>query len=301
MVHWKSIEMRKLIFIQILFFFSLSNSYSQRIDTTSFKSGETKEIKEYKNEELIKASSFKKNGQLAYRWNIKERVLESFDAISYQDTLAEYFKDNCSEYTIYQHYGNGPLFRIENYLNRKRHGIYEKYERNGKLSVRGQFANWKKVGIWTYYSSEGKKDRHVHWFHSNYNSKGISIDYTIIPTFALLLFIVLVGYVITKIYSYAWFYYFYSISSFLILISLFVLSVYLDRSTLVELNAQIRPYLETILKSIFVFLIGISLVTTILRKKTNVKLYVSIPILLISITTELWLIVAFELAGIRVV
>lgn len=293
--------MKELIFITILFIFNLSSSYSQRVDTTYFKSGRIKEIKAYEKEEFIKASSFKKNGHLAYRWNINERILASYDAISYQDTLIEYFKDKCSTYTIYQHYGNGPLFYIENYKNRTRHGSYEKYARNGQPLMKGQFANWKKVGIWTYYNSDGKEDRHIHWFHSNYNSEGISINYTIIPAFLLLLFIVIVGYVITRIHSYAWFYYFYSLISLLILVILYVLSSYLDPITLIELTVQIRPYIETILKSIFVLLIGISLTTSIMNKKTKVKLYISIPVLLLGIIIEFWLIIAFELSGIRVV
>ena len=83
---------------------------------------------------------------------------------------------------------------IENYQAGNRHGTYQKFDRDGKLISEGQFDNWKKVGIWTYYDTFGNEDMHIHWFHHNFSDGGISINYTIIPVglALLLIFVVLI-------------------------------------------------------------------------------------------------------------
>ena len=161
---------KSLFVFQLLMYLFTANTFAERMDTVYFSQNKIKEIKVFEDDKLIQATSFKKNGNIAYKWNINDRKIDSYDAISYEDTLIQYFKINCIEYTIYQHFGNGPLLYIENYKDQVRHGDFERYSTEGELTVEGQYDTWEKVGVWTYHDGEGKVDRHIHWFHHKANS-----------------------------------------------------------------------------------------------------------------------------------
>ncbi len=184
--------MKQTICILIVFVFTGLSSFGQVTDTTFYPTGQIREIKLIQGDKILQATAYKSDGQVKYQWDIEKKELKSFDAINYTDTLAEYFKSHCPDYTLYQHYGNGPIMEIENYQAGNRHGAYQKFERDGKLISEGQFDNWEKVGIWTHYDTFGNEDRHIHWFHHNYSDGGISINYTIIPVGLALLLILAV-------------------------------------------------------------------------------------------------------------
>ena len=139
---------------------------------------------------------------------------------------------------------------IENYQANIRHGDYQKFDRDGKLISKGQFDNWKKVGIWTYYDTDGKTDKHIHWFHHNFSDGGISINYTIIPVFILLLLILTTLLLQLKYSSFSNFFISYSLITIGLFVTLFLVSALTSEQTMTTIATYIGKYLLPILTTL---------------------------------------------------
>ena len=275
--------MKQTICSLALFAFYGLSSFGQVADTSYYSTGLIREIKITQGDKILQATTYKPDGQVKYQWDIEKKELKSFDAISYLDTLAEYFKHNCPDYTLYQHYGNGPIMEIENYKASKRHGAYQEFDRNGKLISKGQFDSWKKVGIWTYYDADGNEDLHIHWFHHNFADEGISIKYGIIPVVITLLLIVTVLFLNLKYSSFSNFFISYSLVTIGLFISLYLIASLANEKAMTTIGTHFGKYLFPLLTSLVVTKTAFSLTALIFKKWTGVKRRFSIVFLITSI------------------
>ena len=285
--------MKQTIYILTILIFAGLNSFGQVSDTSFYPTGQIREIKLFQGDKTLQATTYKPDGQVKYQWDIEKKELKSFDAISYMDTLAEYFKKECPDFTLYQHYGNGPIMEIENYQANKRHGAYQKFDRNGKLISEGQFDNWKKVGIWTYYDTDGKTDRHIHWFHHNFSDGGISINYIIIPVFILLLLILTTLLLHLKYSSFSNFFISYSLVTIGLFVTLYLVSALASEQTMTTIASHIGKYLFPILTTLTLTMTAFSLTALIFKERTGVKRLFSILFFITSIGLCLLLISAY--------
>lgn len=275
--------MKQTIYILTILIFTGLCSFGQVSDTSFYPTGQLREIKVIQGDKILRATTYKSDGQVKYQWDIEKKELKSFDAISYMDTLAEYFKSNCPDYTLYQHYGNGPIMEIENYQASKRHGDYQKFDRDGKLISKGQFDNWKKVGIWTYYDTEGKADRHIHWFHHNFSDGGISINYIIIPVFVLLLLILTTLLFQLKYSTFSNFFISYSLVTIGLFVTLYLVPAFASEQTMMTIATYIGKYLFPILTTLTLINVLFSLTALIFKKWTGVKRRFSLLFFITSI------------------
>lgn len=283
--------MKQTIYILTILIFLGLGSFGQVFDSSFYPNGKIREFKEIEDNKIIRATTYKLNGQIKYQWDIKNKELKSFDAISYEDTLVEYFTKNCPDYTLYQHYGNGPIREIENYKAGKRHGSYQKFDRDGKLVYKGQFDNWNKIGIWTSYDSNGNEDKQIHWFHHNYSDSGISINYTIIPVLLILLVIFTSLIWCSKFYSFSKFYISYSLITLGLFLILFLVSLLASDQIMDNIGTQIGKYLFPILITMTITMATFSLIALIFKKRTGIKRIYSILFFVTSI--GLYLILTF--------
>jgi hypothetical protein len=284
---------KQTIYILTIFIFSGLSSFGQVSDTSFYPTGQIQEVKLIQGNKILRATTYKPNGQVKYHWDIEKKELKSFDAISYEDTLAEYFKKVCPDYTLYQHYGNGPIMEIETYQANKRHGEYQEFDRDGKLISKGQFDNWKKVGIWTYYDTDGKADRHIHWFHHNFSDGGISINYIITPVFILLLLILTTLILQLKYSSFSKFFILYSLLTIGLFVTLYLVSALASEQTMTTIASHIGKYLFPILTTLTLIMTAFSLTALIFKERTGVKRLFSILFFLTSIGLCLLLIIAY--------
>jgi len=284
---------KQTIYILTIFIFAGLSSFGQVSDTSFYPTGQIQEVKLIQGAKILRATTYKPDGQVKYQWDIEKKELKSFEAISYLDTLVEYFKKECPDYTLYQHYGNGPLMEIENYQSNKRHGEYQKFDRDGKLISKGQFDNWKKVGIWTYYDIDGKADRHIHWFHHNFSDSGISIHYTIIPVFILLLLILTTLLLQLKYSSFSNFFISYSLVTIGLFVTLYLVSALASEQSKTTIASYIGKYLFPILTTLTLTMTVFSLTALIFKKRTGIKRIISILFFITSIGLCLLLISAY--------
>ncbi len=275
--------MKRILFILTFGYFAFSNAFGQYADTSYYQSRQLQDIKFYQGDKIVKAVTFKENGEEKYYWDIQKKILVSFDYISYMDTLAEYFKAHCPNYTLYQHYGNGPLRNIENYKDNVRHGAYIEYSKEGNIIAKGQFNNWEKTGIWTYYDDKGKADKHIHWFHHSFNEGGISINYTVMPVAVTLLLIIGSLFVFLKTATFSKYLISYSLFTTGLFILLFILGHVLSEKTLTAISTYTGKYFFPVLTTFVATMAILSLTALILKKKTGVKLVYSILFFVVSI------------------
>ncbi len=237
-----------------------------QVDTSFYSPGKIKDIRVLNKGQIIRATVYKLDGQVKYSWSMEEKKLESFDALTYLDTLSEYFREHCRDYTLRQHYGNGPLMEIENYKDNKRDGPFEQFDISGRRISKGQFSVWKKVGIWTYYDDKGNRDRHIHWFHHNYYEGGISIDYLVIP---IILTLVLIGvsiFLILKYSRFSSFYYYYSVFTITIFVILFSMGFWLSDSAKTLVARSIGNYFFPVLSTLSGIMVAASLAALTTRR-----------------------------------
>jgi len=284
---------KQTIYILTIFIFSELSLFGQVSDTLFYPTGQLREIKVIQGNKILIATTYKPDGQVKYQWDIEKKELKSFDAISYMDTLVEHFKRNCPDYTLYQHYGNGPLKEIENYKAGKRDGAYQQFDRDGKLISKGQFENWEKVGIWTYYDTDGKTDRHIHWFHHDFNDRGISINYTITPVFILLLLILTTLLLHLKYSSFSNFFILYSLVTIGLFVTLYLVSSLASEQTMTTIASHIGKYLFPILTTLTLAMTAFSLTALIFKERTGVKRLFAFLFFLTSIGLCLLLISAY--------
>jgi hypothetical protein len=279
----KNRAVKQTICILIVFVFAGLSSFGQVTDTTFYPSGQIKEIKLIQGDKILQATVYKSDGQVKYQWDIEKKELKSFDAISYTDTLAEYFKSNCPDYTLFQHYGNGPIMEIENYQAGNRHGAYQKFDSGGRLISKGQFDNWGKVGIWTYYDTFGKEDHHIHWFHHNFSDGGISIDYTIIPVGLALLLIFAVLILFLKYSSFSNFFIAYSFVIIGLFVILYLVSSFASDQTVTTIRTHVGKYVFPMLTTLTLAMTSFSLTALAFKKRTGIKMRFSFLFLVTSI------------------
>lgn len=284
---------KKTIYILTILIFAGLGSFGQVSDTSFYPTGKLREIKVIKGNKILSALAFKPDGQIKYQWDIDKKELKSFDAISYMDTLAEYFKSNCPDYTLYQHYGNGPIMEIENYQANKRHGDYQRFDRYGKLISKGQFDCWEKVGIWTYYDTDRNEDKHIHWFHHNFSDGGISINYTIIPVFILLLFILTTLLLQLKYSTFSNFFISYSLVTIGLFVTLYLVSALASEKIMTTIASHIGKFISPILTTLTLTMTAFSLTALIFKERTGVKRLFSIVFFITSIGLCLLLISAY--------
>ena len=275
--------LRKLLFILILIPILSNTLLGQVIDTAFYSNGQIKAIKTLIDNTIKSAVAYKENGEIAYEWDIDKKTLSSYTAITIQDTLANYFKANCPVYTKRQHFGNGPLMEIENYNHKVRHGDYKSYDRTGNLTAEGQFTQWKKTGIWTYYNSSGEKDRHIHWFHHNYNDKGISIGYTFIPVLITLSLILLSFWISHRYFKLSQIMISFSILTLSIYLFLFIIGWVIPKESAKVVGATFRDYFFPVLTTLTVINVLITSILMMFKKLTGISRKVSIPFFAISL------------------
>lgn len=269
------------------------NSSGQVSDTSFYSTGTIKSIKFYQGNKIIKAACYKPDKQIQYRWDINKKTLESFDAISYADTLTAYFTSSCPDYTLLQHYGNGPLMEIEHYKAGKRHGLYQKFDRDGHLLSEGQFDNWQKVGIWTYNDENGNHDRQIHWFHHSYYGEGISIYYTVVPVAVALLFISIMLLLFLKRSTFFKFYVCYSLLTIGLFAALFLIGTVASERVMLAIRNYFGEYLFSTLTTFVLAAIIFSVLALLLKKRTGVKRRISVLFLATSFILLFFLLSAY--------
>lgn len=274
--------MKKTFLILTLITFLALKGFGQIADTSFYPSGELKAIKLKQGDKIVRATIFKESGEEKYKWDIERKVLISYDAISYLDTLAEYFKSICPTYTLYQHYGNGPLRNIENFKDNVRSGEYVEYSRKGSMISKGQFKNWEKTGIWSYYDDKGKADKHIHWFHHSFHEGGISINYTVVPITVTVILIISSLFLCLRTLSFSSFFISYSLFTIGVFIVLYFIGHLLREETLLTFSAYTRKIFFPVMTTLVMTMLFCSLTALIIRRKTGVKPVYSISFLLIS-------------------
>ena len=279
----KNGAVKQTIYILVFFVLAGPSSSGQVSDTTFYPTGQIREIKLIQGDKILQATTYKSDGQVKYQWDIGKKELKSFDAISYTDTLAEYFKNNCPDYTLYQHYGNGPIMEIENYQAGNRHGAYQKFDRDGKLISEGQFDNWEKVGIWSYYDKFGKEDKQIHWFHHNFSDGGISINSTIIPVVLALLLILIALILFLKYSSFSTFFMSYSLVIIGLFVTLHLVGSFSTEQTMKTIGNHIGKYLFPVLTTLTLVMTAFSLTALLFKKRTGIRIGFSLLFLVTSI------------------
>ncbi len=281
--HFKNPRLKKVILILTILYLAIPKAHGQQVDTSYYPSGQLRDIKFYQGDKIVKATTFKESGEEKYHWDIQKKILVSFDNIGYLDTLAEYFKQHSPDYTLYQHYGNGPLKNIENYKDNARYGDYIEYSREGNIIAKGQFKNWEKTGIWTYYDDKGKADKHIHWFHHSFNEGGISINYTVMPVAVTLLLIIGSLFVFLKKATFSKYFISYSIFTAGLFVLLFILGHVFSEETLIAISTSTGKYFFPVLTTFTATMAILSLTALIFKRKTGVRPVYSILFFVVSI------------------
>jgi|GEM_PF-872011 len=139
-------QMKKVICISILTFFSILNLYSQNFNLDEY------EI--YINDTLISKPDFIKNGQ-----NLSEEKAQSlqFKPISNGDKKAYFL--------------NGKIYSTGKVENLKENGFWEYFHSNGNKAREGEFIDGKPNGTHKYWYENGNLRALVNWKNGVYEGK----------------------------------------------------------------------------------------------------------------------------------
>lgn len=160
---------------------------------TTFKNGEFESFKKYnenqtldehivynlKNDETIIKKYF--SNEKIYSISIKKQDSLDYKMFNNKGEL----KEEGSRYkNLYngerKRFSNGRLIQLNNYENGKLTGLYEYYNSEGNISVRGHYKNDNKHGEWKHYDNKNKLKELSNYdngvlngFYEKYNFKGI--------------------------------------------------------------------------------------------------------------------------------
>lgn len=265
------IPMKNLCLSFLLILLSVPG-FARHTDSTFYEEGTLRTVQTYEEETPLFGADYTSMGVMKHRWDYRTGVLVSFNTINLDDTLINDFQETVPRYTLYQHYGPGPLMEIETYVENVRHGPTISYDRDGCLNREGQFTQWEKTGIWTYYDDLERPDRRIHWFHPHYNQRGISLDNVVIPIGGSLLFFgVLLGFV-SLLDSYRTAFYFAGGIALGTVNQWLVEALFFRDAPLLFFQPNIQSYMPALLPTLMGILTLLSLITLFFHKKKGIEL-----------------------------
>lgn len=244
--------------------------FGQNSKKSYYENNQLKNLEIYQNNKIVKGYHYSVKGELLYKWNLKNKTIESFTALQSEDSLAEKFFQICPSYRIIQHSGIGPIFYIENYKNKERNGKYTEFDTLGKVVKEGNFEKWKKVGVWKYLDRDGKYENTI-IINGDYNEKGVSIEKTIIPFIIICIVLVILGVFISRKYSFKKFYLIFCTLTYSLFLILMLFGKYISKKINNKTLHIIQDYFPLIIMIFLSLSMILSIINIIFPKKNEVS------------------------------